>query len=135
MRQPDRRPFASVVGSRNVVGSWNVAGRSCVAALALLITLGSVPALTQILYGSITGNVSDQTGAALPGITVEVVNTGTGVIKTVTTDDRGNYALIDLQPGVYDVSIKQTGFQPITRKNAQVASRLPRWPRLTQHRP
>ncbi len=44
----------------------------------LAIALMASPASSQVLYGSITGNVSDQTGAALPGAKVDILNTGTG---------------------------------------------------------
>ncbi len=72
--------------------------------------------------GSITGNVSDQTGAALPGATVEVVNTETGVLKSATTDERGAYLLSDLQPGTYSITIQLAGFRPATQKDARLAS-------------
>ena len=59
-------------------------------ALAALVVLAR-PATAQVLYGSITGNVSDQTGAALAGAKVAVLNSETGVVKTTTTDERGAY--------------------------------------------
>ena len=115
MRLPAIRPFASFGGSFGVGFRWFVA-------LALVTAMGTSLAAAQILYGSITGNVSDQTGAALAGVGVEAVNTGTGVVKTATTDDRGAYSFVDLQPGVYTVTIKAAGFQPVAHKNAQVVS-------------
>lgn len=121
MRQSTRRPFASFVGSCGV-GFRGFRGLRCIVACALLFAASSSPAAAQILYGSITGNVSDQTGAALPGVSVEAANTGTGVVKTMTTDDRGAYSFVDLQPGVYTVTIKAAGFQTVAHKNAQVAS-------------
>ena len=59
-------------------------------ALAAFVVLPP-PAASQVLYGSITGNVSDQTGAALAGAKVAVTNSETGVVKTTTTDERGAY--------------------------------------------
>jgi Carboxypeptidase regulatory-like domain len=55
----------------------------------------------QVLYGSLTGNVSDPTGAAIPKAKIEVLNTGTGLVKTQETDDRGAFLLSDLMPGTY----------------------------------
>src|SRR5206468_2022459 len=103
-----------------IVGSCASAARRVAFALALIFVAG--PAAAQVLYGSITGNISDQTGAALPGATVEVLNTGTGVVGTATADDRGAYLLTDLQPGVYTVTIQLAGFQPFVRNDVQVGS-------------
>ncbi len=127
MRQPAIRPFASFVGSCGVGfrGFPGFRGFGFVVAFALLFAVsaaGSSSAAAQILYGSITGNVSDQTGAALPGVSVEAANTGRAWSKTTTTDDRGSYSFIDLQPGVYTVTIKAASFQPVAHKNAQVVS-------------
>ena len=90
--------------------------------VVLAVVVVARPAATQVLYGSMTGNVADQTGAALAGAKVEVVNTGTGVVKTVTTDERGAYLLTDLQPGTYSVTVEAPGFQPAVHKDARVAS-------------
>jgi hypothetical protein len=90
--------------------------------IALALVFAARPAAAQVLYGSITGNVTDQTGAALPGATVEVVNTQTGVVKTATTDERGAYLLTDLQPGVYSVTIEAPSFRPMSQKDARVVS-------------
>src|SRR5687767_3828364 len=79
MRQSTSRPLASSVGSFALLLSF---------AVGSFVAVSSTPAAAQILYGSITGNVSDQTGAALASVTVEAANTGTGVVKTATTDDR-----------------------------------------------
>jgi Carboxypeptidase regulatory-like domain len=102
--------------------------RSMAASSRRLITIAFAlvflarPADGQVLYGSITGAVSDQTGASLPGATVTVVNTETGVVKTVATDERGGYLLTDLQPGTYSVTIEAPSFRPVNRKDARVVS-------------
>jgi hypothetical protein len=57
--------------------------------LALSLVLLAVSATGQTLYGSLTGNVTDSTGAAIPNAKVEAVNNGTGIVKTTKTDDRG----------------------------------------------
>ncbi len=57
-----------------------------VAAVSLLclllgVVLSTQPATAQVLYGSLTGTVTDPTGAALPNATVQTLNTGTGMVK------------------------------------------------------
>jgi hypothetical protein len=70
----------------------------------------SSPAHGQVLYGSLTGNLTDASGAAVPNAKVEATNTSTGVSKATTTDDRGAYLFSDLQPGTYKVTISAPAF-------------------------
>ncbi len=98
-------------------GAW---ARLLGVAIAIVFVAGPAPA--QVLYGSITGHVSDQTGAALPGAKVDILNTGTGVTRTVIADDRGAYHVTDLQPGTYSVTIELSGFQSVAQKDVQVVS-------------
>jgi hypothetical protein len=76
-----------------------------VAALAI-----SPAAIAQTLYGSLTGNVTDKTGAAIPNARVETLNVATGVAKQSLTDDRGGFQFNDLQPGSYKVTISAKAF-------------------------
>ncbi len=76
----------------------------------------------QVLYGSLTGNVTDQTGAVAVGATVRAVNVATGVAKTATTNDRGVFLFNDLQPGVYDVTVEAAGFRMHATKGLAVVS-------------
>jgi hypothetical protein len=77
-------------------------------------------ASAQVLYGSLTGTVSDQSGAAVPGGKVLATNTATGVEKQATTDDRGVYLISDLQPGIYDVSISAPAFSSVVNRGVRV---------------
>jgi hypothetical protein len=74
----------------------------------------------QVLYGSLTGNVTDPHGAAIPNVRVEAVNTGTGVARQATTDDRGAYLFNNLQFGFYKVTITATSFRKVVENNVQV---------------
>jgi hypothetical protein len=80
-------------------------------AVALLtIFFGSMTVSAQVLYGTVVGNVTDATGAAVVGATVVATNTGTGIAKTVTTDNAGAFRLSNLESGVYKVSISAKSF-------------------------
>src|SRR5437870_2204857 len=78
-------------------------------ALFLLLLLPAA-SYAQVLYGSLTGNVTDLSTSAVPGAKVEAVNTNTGVVRQTTTDERGVYAFNDLQPGAYKVTITSGAF-------------------------
>jgi hypothetical protein len=59
---------------------------------------------------SLSGTVTDPTGAVVPDATVTVHSLGTGTDRVVTTDSGGNYVVPSLQPGAYQVVVKATGF-------------------------
>ena len=83
---------------------------TCSSAAVLLTVALAVPAAAQTLYGSLTGNVTDSSGAAVPNAKVDVLNVGTSILKSVPTDERGSYLFTDLQPGVYRVTISAPSF-------------------------
>ena len=86
------------------------------------VLLCSSSARAQLLYGTITGNIIDSTGAALPGVTVQARNTGTGVVKNAVTDERGTFVFSDLVSGVYDVSFELSGFRTLSQRGIRVDS-------------
>jgi hypothetical protein len=77
-------------------------------------------ASAQVLYGSLTGNVTDPANAAVPGAQVEAVNQGTNVKSDATTDDRGVYRFTDLQAGLYKVTVTAKSFNTFVENNVQV---------------
>lgn len=89
--------------------------------LVLLALSAFVPdASAQVLYGTLVGNVTDPSQAAVPGASVAVVHTGTGLKKQTTTDDRGFYAFRDLQEGAYDLTVEAAGFTAFSRTSVPV---------------
>ncbi|MEO7142118.1 MAG: carboxypeptidase-like regulatory domain-containing protein, partial [Bryobacteraceae bacterium] len=85
----------------------------CFAPIACFVLVA--PSHAQVLYGSITGNVTDATGAAVPAAKVEAVNTATGVAKQTTADDHGIYLVSDLQTGTYKVTISAASFATVVQ--------------------
>ncbi|HEX5412468.1 MAG TPA: TonB-dependent receptor [Terriglobia bacterium] len=69
----------------------------------------------QVLYGSLVGSVSDQSGAVVPDATVTVKNTNTGLTREVTTDAQGFYSITNLLEGTYDLSVSKSGFKSYTQ--------------------
>lgn len=68
------------------------------------------PAYAQTLYGTLVGNVTDSTGAAVVGATVVATDAGTGIAKTATTDGSGIFRLSNLGAATYKVSISAKAF-------------------------
>jgi hypothetical protein len=85
--------------------------RHCV---LFLLAIFLVPALvfSQSTTGSITGAVTDDSGAALPGVTVTAANLATGATRTVVSTSTGLYTIDLLVPAIYSVRGEMSGFQP-----------------------
>jgi hypothetical protein len=70
--------------------------------------------------GSVTGTISDKTGAVLAGATVKITNS-TGFSQSVVTNDQGAYALTGLPAGTYHLAISATGFKAFETDGLAVA--------------
>ena len=65
--------------------------------------------------GSISGTVTDHTGAVIPGVVVVLRNIDTGIERTSNTNADGLYAFTAIPVGHYDIVVSQTGFKPYKR--------------------
>jgi hypothetical protein len=74
------------------------------------------PAFSQVETGSISGVVRDPSGSVLPSAMVTATNTATSVARTVQSGPDGTYTVSSLLPGIYNVAVTATGFQPFTEK-------------------
>ena len=83
---------------------------------SLWLGLAVSSAMGQQTESRITGRVLDQSQAALPGVSVTVLNKATGAVRTDVTDVQGTYAVTNLGPGAYLVTIELSGFAPKTRE-------------------
>ena len=74
----------------------------------------------QVLYGSIVGTLTDETGAVIPKAVVTVTHTATGLARQATTDTAGYYSIPNLQEGTYELSVSAGGFKPYTQRGISV---------------
>lgn len=93
----------------------------CLAVTIALLITAAQPASAQVLYGSLTGNVTDQSGASIPGAEVNILNTDTGLELSGTTDAEGRYSFVNVQAGPYDVTFSSDGFRGVTRTGTRIA--------------
>ena len=91
-------------------------------ALALVFLLLPCAVDAQVLYGSLTGNVTDPTGAAIAGAKVEALNTGTGGHSETATDEHGLYRFTNIQAGLYKVSVSSNAFATFVESAVQVSN-------------
>jgi len=97
------------------------AAAGCFVAALLFLLVSTAPgARAQVLYGSLAGNVTDQTNAPVPGAQVTVKNAATGAVRSVTTDALGYFSIPNLLEGTYDVSASAKGFKTLTQKGVNV---------------
>lgn len=87
--------------------------------LGFLILLGGslLPLGAQVSTGTISGTVTDSSGAAIADAQITIRNSGTDVTETLTTDSQGRFTQPSLNVGQYSVSANKTGFQTVVRQN------------------
>ncbi len=81
----------------------------------------TVPAGAQVLYGSVVGTVTDPQGYRVPGASVLITNTANGLKRETVTNTEGEYTIVNVQPGVYDVRISMgPTFKAFERKGVSI---------------
>ena len=95
--------------------------RAGVLAVASLLTL-TQSAYAQVDRGTITGQVTDQSGAIITGASVKAVHVATNFERTVTTSKEGSYTIPQLPVGGYVVIVTAAKFQTTTLENIEVTA-------------
>jgi len=86
--------------------------------LVALFLLALVPAAwSQEVRASITGQIVDPTGAAVPGASVNVTNVATGAVISARSNETGSFATPFLAPGRYELTVESAGFKKFVRQN------------------
>ena len=95
---------------------------ACLMFACLVVFSGAVSAQL-VSGGAIAGTVRDATGGVLPGVTVEAASPAL-IEKTraATTDDQGNFKIVDLRPGVYTVTFTLPGFATVRRESLELTT-------------
>src|SRR6266853_3889582 len=88
--------------------------------LGVLITLAPSAMAQTASTGSLSGTVTDASGAVVPNATVTITSADLGQKRTTTTAQDGTYKFNLLQPGNYRVRIEATGFKPVEIPAANV---------------
>lgn len=85
--------------------------------LGLLIFLGTAGHLkAQAIGATLSGTITDSSGAVVPNATVSIKSSGTGVARTASSNDAGFYSVPDIQPGDYEIAVTAPGFATTTSK-------------------
>src|ERR1041385_8790105 len=90
------------------------------ALLTILLAGAGIRLAAQSTTASVLGTVLDSSGAAVPGATITVTNTTTGIAQTAVSDSRGRYLIPSLAVGRYDVKAELQGFQTVIQKSVEL---------------
>ena len=90
--------------------------------IAILITLIATVTTRaqQITTGVIQGTVTDATGAALPGVTIEARNVNTNLVRSLVTENDGRFVFLQLPPGTYRLNFSLSGFATHVQDNVEL---------------
>jgi hypothetical protein len=94
------------------------------AAVMLLVLALSVPAFSQGFNATVSGTVTDTSGALIPGVTIKATAVDTGVVTNTVTNEAGAYSFA-LLPGRYTIGASLPGFQARTITDVQLSSTEP----------
>ena len=102
-------------------GAKRASYRPCILAAALA-ALFSVGAWSQTQLATVSGAITDPSGAVVPGVSVTIVSQGTGLKRSALTDTAGEYRFAGLPTGNYSLRIEKTGFQSQIREGVELNS-------------
>jgi Carboxypeptidase regulatory-like domain len=85
------------------------------AGIFVCVFLFSGIAAAQVTTGTISGTVSDSSGAVVPGATLILRSVEKGISRTVSSDASGHYRAPDLELGSYEITVEAAGFQSVIR--------------------
>src|SRR3954467_11757936 len=88
--------------------------------IAVLLAVVLLPS-TAYAQAAITGVAKDASGGVLPGVTVEAASPALiEKVRSVVTDDTGQYRIVDLRPGTYSVTFSLPGFSTVKRDGIEL---------------
>jgi outer membrane receptor protein involved in Fe transport len=86
-----------------------------------VVAVASISALGQGVRGTITGQITDSAGAVVPGASVKLVNVVTNQqVRSISSDSSGNYQLLELEPGTYNLLVSMNGFSDLRLENVKL---------------
>src|SRR5437879_12575411 len=89
--------------------------------VVVCLILSATAAFAQTDRGTLTGTVSDTTGAVIPGVAIEAKNIQTGAAYQAGSSETGNYTLAQLPAGTYELSATLPGFKKFVREGIIVS--------------
>src|SRR5437660_4972815 len=95
--------------------------RAFIAVCFVLAAFHAMDANAQVTGATLSGTVTDATGAVIPGVMISIKNRATGVVRNLNTDEAGFYSAPNLIAGSYDVTASAAGFSSVVQPNVTLA--------------
>src|SRR5258708_1406482 len=95
-------------------------------AMAMLLSLCSVSLAQSSASGTVSGQVTDQQGAAVPGVDIKLTDPSTNITLTTKSNDAGRFIIANVSPGAYDITFSKAGFstRKVNKQDVKVADIL-----------
>ncbi len=97
--------------------------KSKVVQICALLCISALYSWAQTGLATLTGTVTDQTGAVMAGVEVRATQIATGAISIGATTETGNYTITSLRVGEYEVVIEKAGFKTFKPRGHHVERR------------
>ena len=108
---PNNPRIAELKQEETMLNKWKIA------VLTIIMSLSAAPAFSQISTATISGVVEDNTGAVIPGATVQLTQTQTNATAQAVSDDRGAFLFPALAIGPYSMKVTASGFGDYQQTN------------------
>ena len=99
---------------------WLVPASYLMGVIALTFCIAAVPVFGQVAGATLSGTITDQSGAVVPQAKISIKNVGTGVVTEVTSNGQGFYTAPNLLPGTYEVKVTASGFASEVNKEVEL---------------
>src|SRR6266699_723957 len=109
-----------VKGVSALAGTFAAGKLGLVRSILIACLLAGNPAWSQSTFGTINGTVRDASGSVIQTCKVTVANKGTSSQRSLLTDQDGNYAFTNLEPGEYVITLEAPGFQRASYPDVQL---------------
>ena len=96
--------------------------KELVATALVFCLISGAQAPAQSTNGSIGGVVQDASKAVLPGVSVSLANTATGVVTTTVSNEAGAYTFPSVSPGLYKLSAELPGFRSVAYDQVEIGT-------------
>jgi hypothetical protein len=114
-----RRVRSTIEGGDSMSFGW----RSCILTATALLAVSMAAAAQTVRTGSISGTITDESGAALPGVTVTLTSPVLQTPQLVKVSEaRGEYQFTELPPGSYTVTYELAGFSKLVREEIRLTT-------------
>lgn len=100
--------------------------RLCSVVVLILMVLCTLHLGAQSTFGSISGVLSDSSGAVIPGAHIQLKNAADGTTRSLESDASGLFEFQNLKPGVYQIRVTKNGFNAIQQNNFSLEARQQR---------